>query len=87
MFRTMIRRRIPWLVVFEAVMMARARWRGLPAKDRARLNELARKSRGRPHALTRDERAEFRRIAAGLDLPGMAREFVPLGRRMARRRR
>jgi hypothetical protein len=87
MLRTMLRRRIPWLIVFEAVMMARERWRGLPPDDRARLNELARKSRGRPTSLTRDERAEFRRIAAGLDLPGMAREFVPLGRRLARRRR
>ena len=68
-------------------MMAREHWRGLPAEDRARLNELARRSRGRPHALTRDERAEFRRIAAGLDFPGMARELMPLGRRMGRRRR
>jgi hypothetical protein len=83
----MLRRRIPWLVVFEAAMMARERWRRLPAKDRARLNELARKSRGRPMSLTRDERAEFRRIAAGLDFPGMVRDFVPLGRRLGRRRR
>jgi hypothetical protein len=82
----MLRRRIPWLVVFEAAMMARERWKRLPADDRARLAELARKSRGKPMALTRDERAEFRRIAAGLDLPGMARDFVPLGRRLGRRR-
>jgi hypothetical protein len=86
MLRTMVRRKIPWLLVFEAVMMARERWRGLPAKDRVRLNELTRKSRGRPLSLTREERAEFRRIAAGLDLFGMAREFVPMGRRMGRRR-
>ena len=86
MLRT-LRRRIPWVLVFEAVMLARERWMGLPAQDRARLNELARKSRGRPLSLTREERAEFRRIAAGLDLPGMARDFVPMGRRLRRRRR
>ena len=53
-------------------MMARERWKRLPAADRKRLTELARKSHGKPMALTRDERAEFRRIAAGLDLFGMA---------------
>ena len=82
-----LRRRIPWLLVFEAAMMARERWKRLPAADRRRLGELAKKSRGRPLSLNREERAEFRRIAGGLDLPGMARDFVPLGRRLGRRRR
>jgi hypothetical protein len=35
--------------------------------------------------LTPDERAEFRRIASGLDLFGMARELAPVGRRMRHR--
>jgi len=82
----MLRRKIPWLILFEAAMMARERWTRLPAHDRSRLSELARKSRGKPMALTREERAEFRRIASGLDLPGMARDFVPLGRRVRRPR-
>ena len=82
----MVRRRVPWIVVFEAAMMVRNRWRKLPPHERTRLAELARKSQGRPHRLTREERAEFRRIASGLDLPGMAREFVPMGRALRRRR-
>ena len=81
-----LRRKIPWVIVFEVVMMARERWKRLPAGDRRRLTELARKSHGKPMALTREERAEFRRIAGGLDLAGMARDFMPLGRRLGRRR-
>jgi hypothetical protein len=85
MLRTM-RRRVPWIAVFEAAMLMRNRWRKLPPDERRRLAELARKSQGRPHRLTREERAEFRRIASGLDLPGMARDFVPMGRALRRRR-
>jgi hypothetical protein len=77
----MFRRKIPWVLVFEAAMMARERWKRLPPEDRARLTALARKSHGKPLSLTREERAEFRRIAMGLDLPGMARDFLPFGRR------
>ena len=81
-----LRRKIPWVVVFETAMMARERWKRLPPHERSRLAALARKSRGRPFSLTREERAEFRRIAGGLDLPGAARDFLPLGRRLGRRR-
>jgi len=85
MFR-MMRRKVPWIAVFEAAMMMRSRWRRLPPEDRARLAELARKSQGNPLRLTNLERREFRRIATGLDLFGMARDFVPMGRAMRRRR-
>jgi hypothetical protein len=80
MFR-FARRKVPWLLVFEAAMMLRSRWKTLPPDDRARLTWLARKSRGNPMALTPSERADFRRIAGGLDLFGMAREFGPMTRR------
>jgi hypothetical protein len=80
MFR-MARRKVPWILVFEAALMMRKRWRNLSQPDRARLAELTRKSQGRPLRLTRDERAEFRRIAGDLDLIGLVREMAPLGRR------
>ena len=79
------RRKVPWIVVFEAAMMMRQRWKTLPPADRKRLVELARRSQGRPYKLTREERAEFRRIATGLDLFGLARDLAPYGRRMRRR--
>jgi hypothetical protein len=82
-----VRRRVPWIVVFEAAMMMRQRWKRLPAHERARLAELAKKSGGRPQQLTREERAEFRRIAKGLDLFGVARDLAPFGRRLGGRRR
>jgi hypothetical protein len=85
MLRTM-RRKIPWIVVFEVAMMMRSRWKELPPDDRRRLAGLARRSHGNPLNLTRAERADFRRIASGLDLPGMARDFVPMGGRMRRHR-
>jgi hypothetical protein len=78
------RRKIPWILVFEAAMLMRQRWTRLPPHDRARLAELARKSGGSPLRLTKQERSEFRRIAGGLDLFGLAREFTPLRRRWHR---
>ena len=36
MLRTM-RRKVPWIVVFEAAMMMRNRWKQLPPDDRKRL--------------------------------------------------
>jgi hypothetical protein len=81
-----MRRKIPWILAFEAVMAMRAHWRALPPADRVRLTELARKSQGRPMRLTRAERAEFRRIARGLDMFGLAREMAPFGGRARRRR-
>ena len=82
----MARRRVPWILVFEAALMMRKRWRNLPQPDRARLAELTRKSQGRPTKLTREERAEFRRIAGDLDLIGLVREMAPLGRHFRRHR-
>jgi hypothetical protein len=84
MLRT-VRRKVPWIVVFEAAMLMRRRWRELPPDERRRLTELARRSKGNPLNLTRPERAEFRRIATGLDLFGLARELAPMGRHMRRR--
>jgi hypothetical protein len=82
----MVRRKIPWILVFEAAMALRARWNTLPRDDRNRLTMLARKSKGNPMALTRDERREFRRIAAGIDAVGLARDLAPFGRRLRGRR-
>jgi hypothetical protein len=82
-----VRRRVPWLIVLETGMAMRKHWLRLPAHERARLFELARKSGGRPRRLTRAERGEFRRIARGLDLPRLARDLAPFGRHLRRRRR
>jgi len=85
MFR-MTRRKIPWILVFEAALAMRRRWRTLSQPDRARLAELTRRSQGNPLKLTRQERAEFRRIAGDLDLIGFMREMAPFGRHFGGRR-
>jgi hypothetical protein len=81
-----VRRRVPWLLLFEVAMRMRSHWHHLPPQDRARLSELARRSGGRPNRLTREERAEFRRIVRGLDVQGIARDMAPFGRRLRGRR-
>jgi hypothetical protein len=84
MFR--MRRKIPWLLAFEAAMLMREHLHRLPPHDRTRLADLARRSGGRWGRLTREERADFRRIAKDLDLFGLARGMMPFGRRHRRRR-
>jgi hypothetical protein len=80
------RRKVPWILVFEAALMLRARWRTLPRDERLRLTELARRSKGNPMALTRAERHEFQEIARHIDLLGLARDLAPFGRRLRRHR-
>jgi hypothetical protein len=85
MFRS-VRRKIPWMLAFEAAMAMRRHWNELPPADRRRLTELARRSGGRWTRLTREERADFKRIARGLNFGRLARELMPLGRRYRSRR-
>ncbi len=78
-------RAIPWILVFEAVMLARERWSRLTPGERAHLAALMRKSGGRPGNLTAAERDDIRRLAGKLDLVGALRDAAPLGRRLRRR--
>ena len=82
----MMRRKVPWLLVFEVAMALRRHWRTLPRDDRNRLAALARKSRGNPLALTKHERDEFRRIASRIDVRSVATDLAPFGRRLRRGR-
>jgi hypothetical protein len=85
MFRTM-RRKVPWMLAFEAALLMREHWRRLPPHDRARMADLARRSGGRWGRLTREERADFRRILRDMQLFHLARGLMPFGRRYRRRR-
>ena len=82
-------RAMPWLMVFELAVTLRKHWRRLEPADRNRLAELVRKSQGRPHRLTAEERADMRRLVAKLEPGQIARSVVPIGRRAitGRRRR
>jgi hypothetical protein len=78
---------IPWALLLEAAMIVRNRWGRLTPGERDHVVALARKSRGRPQNLTGEDRQELRRLAAKLDLSGIAREAAPLGRRWRGRQR
>ena len=57
-----------WLVAaLEAAWIANSHWRRLDPEERARLRELARKSRGRPSKLTERERTEAVALLRKLD--------------------
>jgi hypothetical protein len=64
----LLRRAAPWLVVYEMARAAKDHWDHLDARDRNRLAELVRRSKGRPHNLTRSERDEFVQLVRRLEL-------------------
>jgi len=84
-------RALPWIAILQVGVAVSRRWRGLSAKERARLAQLARASRGRPRNLSVKERLEAGRLIGKLDLKGLGREAFPLlrggGRGRRRRRR
>jgi hypothetical protein len=81
---------IPWLALARGAMIVGRRWVALSAKDRARVVELVRESRGRVGNLSVKQRLELRKLAGRLDLKGMGHDLLPVlrgGGRRGRRRR
>jgi hypothetical protein len=82
------RRLVPWFVVFEVLRAGKQHWDELDPKDRTRLVELMRKSKGRAANLTPDERTELRMIARRLQLVRFGRNAATaafMGRHKRRR--
>jgi hypothetical protein len=71
---------VPWLVIARTAMVVSKRWNALSGKERARLAELVRESRGRTSNLSVKQRLELRKLAGKLDLKGMVRELSSLWR-------
>lgn len=87
MARRLPGRALPWALVLQFAMAAREHWGALPPKDRERLREIVKRTKGRPQALTPGDRADLRQIAGSADLPGLARRIaVARGRGLGRRR-
>jgi hypothetical protein len=81
-------RAVPWLLVFEVARGVHSHVMDtLTPRERRRVSEILRKSRGLPGNVTTAEREELRRMAAKLDLKGLARDLVPtmVGGRKRRR--
>jgi hypothetical protein len=85
----MLRRLVPWLILFEVLRAGRDHWDRLDPGDRARVSALMRRTHGNPRNLTASDREELRDLGRrmrpvrlGLSLGSAA--F--LGRRRHRRR-
>jgi hypothetical protein len=77
---------VPWALLLEAISITRDRWReGLSQRDRARLNALVRKSRGRRGNLSRRERDEVRELLGKVDFKAIGQDIMSA--RSSRRRR
>jgi hypothetical protein len=72
---------VPWAVLLRGGVIVGKRWSALSAKERARLAQLVRESRGRVGNLSVKQRIELRKLARKLDLKGIGRELMPLVRR------
>jgi hypothetical protein len=75
---------VPWAIIFEGTIIVGGHWRSLPARERAQLVVLVRRSRGWPGNLTPNERAELGKLIGRLDATGIARELA-LVQRAARK--
>jgi hypothetical protein len=81
------KRTLSWAIVLQTLVVVGRRLGGLSSRDRTRLLELLRESRGWPGRLGDRDRAELRKLVGKLDVRGMARELVPLARSAGRGRR
>jgi hypothetical protein len=78
---------LPWAALLQAGLAFGERWRALSEKDRTRLTQLVRQSRGRLGNLSARDRDELRKVVRKLDLRAMGREMLPLVRGGRRKRR
>ena len=60
----LLRRLVPWLIVFEVLRAGRDHWGRLDPGDRGRVSELMRRTHGNPGNLTRADRAELLDLGA-----------------------
>jgi hypothetical protein len=81
-------RTVPWLAAAQAALAVRKNWQGLlTERERNRLKDLLRDSRGWPGNLSARERQELRRLVGKLDLAGVGRDMLPLSGLARRGRR
>jgi hypothetical protein len=69
-------------VLLELTALLQRHWGRLTPGEREHVAALLRKSRGRPGALTKAERADVRRLVGKLDVAAFGRDVRPLARRL-----
>jgi hypothetical protein len=78
---------LPWALLLQMGLVLGKRWRSLSAKDRTRLTELTRESRGRLGNLSAKERRELKKLVGKLHPKRTARDLVLLTRARRWRKR
>lgn len=71
-------RAVPWLMLFEAVKLARSHLMDSTSPaDRRRVVELVKRSKGMPQNLSARERDDLKRIASKIDASKLAAAAAP----------
>ena len=86
----MLRRLVPWLIVFEILRAGRDHWDRLDPSDRAEVSALMRRTRGNPRNLTDADRRVLRDVGRRLHLGRLGWSLgsaAIMGRRRRRRGR
>jgi hypothetical protein len=84
----MLRRLVPWLILFEVLRAGRDHWDRLDPGDRARVSALMRRTHGNPRNLTGADRDELRDLGRRLRLGRLGFSLASaaaIGRRKRRR--
>ncbi|HEY7618885.1 MAG TPA: hypothetical protein VH834_03890 [Solirubrobacteraceae bacterium] len=85
-----IKKLVPWLILFEMLKAGRAHWDRLDPADRAQVADLMRRSHGDPRKLTAEDRAELTALARRMRLMRLGASLATaavIGHRRHRRRR
>jgi hypothetical protein len=85
----MLRRLVPWLILFEVLRAGRDHWDRLDPGDRARVSDLMRRTHGNPRNLTAADRSELRDLGRRMRLGRLGFSLATaaaVGRRKRRRR-
>ncbi|MCD6726910.1 MAG: hypothetical protein LT070_06685 [Solirubrobacteraceae bacterium] len=69
-------RAVPWLLLIAALQVLWDHWHRIAERDRARVAQILRSSKGMPHRMSRSERHEIVDIAKRLDHLGLGRDLA-----------
>jgi hypothetical protein len=84
----LVRRLVPWLMLFELLRAGRDHWHRLDPADRARVSALMRRTHGNPRNVTEADRSELRDLAKRLRIGRLGVSLATaavIGRRRHRR--
>ena len=74
-------RPLPWLLLLDVAAATGRALHDVDPVDRARALEIAKRTKGLPHHVTPEERADLSRIARTIDVRKLAAQFAPRGTR------